>query len=91
MKSPFAVKIGPSTELGLAMLIAIPGEGDAYSIQPIAVVANLNEAHELAEADFASRREALESGECPMCPEVYQVWATGIGGDYAVASEWPAA
>lgn len=81
----FAIPLLPDTKLGLAMLIAEDEEGQ---IGPVAVVATINEAKEIAESDLRSRMRRLERGDDPgICPHSYKVWAPGIDGDYRVAYE----
>ena len=80
----FAVEITDATDLGLAMLIA---ESEDGQYEPVAVVANVGEAREVAQQDLRSRMDRLEHGESPLCPYVYKVWARGIDGDYRIAYE----
>jgi hypothetical protein len=80
----FAIKIEDDTELGLAILVAEFADG---SYQPIAVVVSINEAKEIAEGNMRCRMRELERGGEPACPECYQVWAQGLGGEYATAKE----
>ena len=55
----FALKITPQTELGLAMLIAETEDGH---YEPVAVVASVSEAQEIAKSDFARRLEEVAMG-----------------------------
>ena len=80
----FAIEIKDSTDLGLAMLIA---ESEDGQYEPVAVVANVGEAREVAQHDLRSRMDRLEHGESPLCPYEYKVWARGIDGDYRLAYE----
>jgi hypothetical protein len=80
----FAVEIADATDLGLAMLIA---ESEDGQYEPVAVVANVGEAREIASDDMASRMRRLEHGESPLCPWVYKVWARGIDGEHRIACE----
>jgi hypothetical protein len=80
----FAVEITDATDLGLAMLIA---ESEDGQYEPVAVVANVGEAREVAQDDFRVRMRDLERGESPLCPYVYKVWARGIDGQHLVACE----
>jgi hypothetical protein len=80
----FAIEIKDSTDLGLAMLIA---ESEDGQYEPVAVVANVGEAREVAQHDLRSRMDRLEHGESPLCPYEYKVWARGIDGDYRIAYE----
>ncbi|MDX2150900.1 MAG: hypothetical protein SFV54_09210 [Bryobacteraceae bacterium] len=80
----FAVEITDATDLGLAMLIA---ESEDGQYEPVAVVANVGEAREVAQDDFRSRLERLDQGESPLCPYVYKVWARGIDGEHRIACE----
>jgi hypothetical protein len=78
-----------STQLGLAMLIAEDEEG---RYEPVAVVASIGEAREIAASDLRGRMRSLERGEDPgLCPYEYKVWANGIDGCYRIAGEWPSA
>ena len=74
----FAIPIEPTTQLGLAC------DG---KYQPIAAVATINEAREIAADDMRVRSEELEAGETPPCPATYVVWARGIGGIYCRAAQ----
>jgi hypothetical protein len=80
----FAIEIKDSTDLGLAMLIA---ESEDGQYEPVAVVANVGEAREIASDDMASRMRRLEHGESPLCPYTYKVWARGIEGEHRIACE----
>jgi hypothetical protein len=80
----FAVEITDATDLGLAMLIA---ESEDGQYEPVAVVANVGEAREVAKQDLRSRMDRLEHGESPLCPYVYKVWARGIDGENRIACE----
>lgn len=80
----FAVEITDATDLGLAMLIA---ESEDGQYEPVAVVANVGEAREIASDDMASRMRRLEQGESPLCPWAYKVWARGIDGEHRIACE----
>jgi len=80
----FAVAIKDHTPLGLAMLIA---ESEDGQYEPVAVVANVGEARELAHNDMASRMRRVENDESPLCPCAYSVWAPGIDGGYRLAIE----
>jgi len=82
-QSGFAIEIKPDTDLGLAMLIAEfhPRVAtDSFRYEPVAVVATLNEAREVASQD-----RAMRDRENRIEPQVYRVWAHGIGGDYIEA------
>jgi hypothetical protein len=77
--------IQPDTELGMAILIV---ESENGQHEPVAVVATINEAREIAKGDLRERMRNLERGDDPgMCPFVYKVWARGIGGSYRTACE----
>jgi len=81
----FAIPIQPDTELGMAILIVESEDGQH---EPVAVVATINEAREIANSDLRERMRKLERGEDPgICPFTYKVWARGIGGSYRIASE----
>ncbi len=68
-RSGFAIEITETTELGLAMLIA---EAEDGRYEPVAVVANVGEAREVAAGDLAGRMRLLERGDDPgLCPYVY--------------------
>jgi hypothetical protein len=84
----FAIELTESTQLGLAILIAEDEEGQ---YEPVAVVASIGEAHEIAESDLRGRMRRLERGEDPgLCPYEYKVWANGIDGEYRIAITLPA-
>jgi len=71
------------------MLIAEDEEGQ---YEPVAVVASISEAREIAESDLRGRMRRLERGEDPgLCPYEYKVWANGIDGYYRIAAELPSA
>jgi hypothetical protein len=80
----FDVEITESTDLGLAMLIAESGDGH---YRPVAVVANIREAREVARSDFRDRERRLARGGEGMCPHVYAVWARAIDGEQRIACE----
>jgi hypothetical protein len=81
----FAIKITPQTELGLAMLIA---ETDDSAYEPVAVVASVAEAEEIAKSDFARRVKDTAMGEDVACPARYAIWAQGLGGEYKSLREY---
>jgi hypothetical protein len=84
----FAIELTETTELGLAMLIA---EDEECRYQPLAVVASIREAREIAASDLAGRMRRLERGEDPgSCPYEYKVWPNGIDGEYRIAITLPA-
>jgi hypothetical protein len=80
----FDVEITESADLGLAMLIAEFADGH---YRPVAVVANIREARELARNDFRNRERQLARGDQGMCPHVYTVWARAIDGQQRIACE----
>jgi hypothetical protein len=81
----FAIPLQPDTELGLAMLIA---EDEEEQHEPIAVVATINEAREIAGDDLQRRMRDLERGDDPgICPYTYKLRARGIDGDYRIACD----
>ncbi len=75
----FAIEIKPDTDLRMGILIA-EYEGGAY--EPIAVVATVNEAREIAQSSMRGRMRRLERGEEVACPETYKLWAPGLRGRY---------
>lgn len=81
----FAIRITPQTELGLAMLIAETEDG---RYEPVAVVASVAEAQEIAKSDFARRVKETSKGEDVTCPARYAIWAQGLGGDYKPLREY---
>jgi len=81
----FAIKINPQTELGLAMLIAETEDG---RYEPVAVVATVAEAQEIAASDFARRVKETSKGEDVACPARYAIWAQGVGGEYKPLREY---
>ena len=67
------------------MLILESEEGQH---EPVAVVATINEARDIAKSDLRERMHKLERGEDPgICPFTYKVWARGIGGSYRIVWE----
>ena len=85
----FAIEMKDDTDLGMAMLLA---EDEEFHTEPVAVVANINEAREIAASDMRRRMRELERGGDPgICPYTYKVWARGVDGDYRIASEFNAA
>jgi hypothetical protein len=81
----FAILLTDSTNLGLAMLIAESADGQ---YEPVAVVASIGEAREIAESDLKGRMRRLDRDQDPgLCPYAYKVWANGIDGDYRIAIE----
>jgi len=81
----FAFPLQPSTDLGLAMLIAESEDGQH---EPVAVVGTISEARDLANSDFRDRMRRLEQGEdAILCPFLYQLWARGTDGRYRLACE----
>lgn len=82
----FAIRITPQTELGLAILIA---ETDDGCYEPVAVVASVAEAQEIAANDFARRLKEISMGcEDVACPARYAIWAQGLGGEYKPLREY---
>jgi hypothetical protein len=62
----FAFPLQPSTDLGLAMLIAESEDGQH---EPVAVVGTISEARDFADSDFRDRMRRLEQGEdAVLCP-----------------------
>jgi hypothetical protein len=81
----FAILLTDSTNLGLAMLIA---ESEDGQYEPVAVVASIGEAREIAASDLKGRMRRLDRDqETGLCPYTYKVWANGIDGDYRIAIE----
>jgi hypothetical protein len=80
----FAAVITDATDLGLAMLIA---ESEDGQYEPVAIIANVREAREIAQHDYRSRIERLERGGSPLCPYVYKVWARGTNGEHRIVCE----
>ena len=78
----FPAEITDATDLGLAMLIA---ESEDGQYEPVAVVANVGEAREIASDDMASLMRRLEHAESPLCPYAHKVWARGIDGKLRIA------
>jgi hypothetical protein len=58
------------------MLIAGSEDGQ---YEPVAVVANVGEAREIAQDDFRSRSYRLENGKSPLCACAYPVRLQGRG------------
>jgi hypothetical protein len=62
----FALPLQPSTDLGLAMLIA---ESENGQHETVAVVGTISEARDFAHSDFRDRIRRLEQGEdAVLCP-----------------------
>jgi hypothetical protein len=81
----FAIPLEVDTDLGLALLIV---EDEFGRYEPVASATTINEAKELAAADFGCRRERLEHDEDPgLCPYSYKFWTRGTDGDFRVACE----
>ncbi len=71
-----------TADLGLAMLIAEDEEGH---YEPVAAVASITEAREIAASNMHAKQRRLEAGDDPgLCPYEYKVWASGIDGGYRV-------
>src|ERR1035438_9133961 len=84
----FAIPLTDTTDLGLPMVIPEPEDGQ---YEPGGVVASISEAREIAESDLQGRMRRLERGGDPgLCPYASKVWATGVDGDYRLATELPA-
>ena len=73
------------TDLDSALLIA---ESEDGGYQPVSAVSTINEAIEIAEADFERQKEELDRGEEPTCPARYVVWARGFDGAYRNVHEF---
>jgi hypothetical protein len=71
------MEIKDDAHLGIAMLIA---EFDGGSYQPVAAVASINEAREIATGHMRARKKELERGGEPASAERYVVWAQGSDG-----------
>jgi len=81
----FAFPLQPSTDLGLAMVIAESEDGQH---EPVAVVGTISEARDFANSDFRDRMHRFEKAEdSVLCPFLYQVWARGTDGRYRLACE----
>lgn len=80
--------IAETADLGIGMLIA-ETEGGTY--QPVAAVATISEAREMASHDFRRRMKELDRGGEPVCPARYTVWARNVDGDYRNVHEIEAA
>ena len=80
----FAIPLQPDTDLGLAMLIA---EGEDGGHEPVAVVATIREARGVASSDLRDRMRRMDQGDDCLCPEVYKLWARGVGGSYRLVCE----
>jgi hypothetical protein len=73
-----------TTDLGLAILMVEAPDGAS---QPVAVVATLREAREIAQSDLARRTKSLGSAEKAVCPAGYTVWVRNGEGEYIRAAE----
>ena len=78
------IEIKDDANLGFAMLIVGFAEGN---YQPVAAVASINEAREIAASDMRAKTKELERGGEPACPERYIVWAQGPNGSYREVKE----
>ena len=76
--------VGPITTRTEFQIFA---EDEAGHYEPVAVVATINEAEELAKSDMHNRIRSMESGgDAGICPIRYKLWARGIDGDHRVAN-----
>jgi len=66
-------------DLSSALLIA---ESEDGRYEPVSTVGTINEAIEVARANFKRRMTELERGGEPMCPARYVVWARNVDGAY---------
>jgi hypothetical protein len=84
MANEKTIEIKDDANLGLAMLIAEFGGGN---YQPVAAVASINEAREIAASHMRAKAKDLERGGEPACPERYVVWAQRPDGRYGQVKE----
>jgi len=83
-----AIPLTPTTDLGLAMLIAEDEEGH---YEPIAVVGSIAEGKEIAASNMRAKEDRLGQDADPgICPYEYKVMARGVDGDYILAASFPA-
>ena len=73
-----------NTDWGIGVLVAESEEG-AY--QPVATVATISEAREIAASDMRRRMHNLDQGKDSLCPFLYRVWARASSGEYAIVAE----
>jgi hypothetical protein len=66
-------------QLDSGLLVAEAEEG---GYEPVALVSTINEALELADANFRPRMKEFEGGRETMCPARYAVWARGHDGAF---------
>lgn len=76
--------LAETTDLGIGMLV---GEAEDGTYQLVGPVTTILEARDIASNDMRLRRDRLEQGNDPICPERYVVWARGFGGEYGVVAE----
>jgi hypothetical protein len=76
--------LSETADLVAGFLIA---ESEENIYQPVAPVATIREAREIAADDFRNRMSDLEAGHEPMCPARYVVWARRQLGEFAVVAE----
>jgi hypothetical protein len=76
--------LSETTTLDDALLIA---ESEDSIYQPVARVATIREAREIAAGDLRNRMADLDAGHEPMCPARYVVWARRHLGSYAIVAE----
>jgi len=76
--------ISETAELDFGFLIAV---SEDRSYQPVAPVATIREAREIATGDLRNCMADLDAGREPMCPARYVVWARRQFGAYAMVAE----
>jgi hypothetical protein len=76
--------LSETAELDAGFLIA---ESADNIYHPVARVATLREAREIAAEDLRNRMRNLEAGHESMCPARYVVWTRSQLGAYAIVAE----
>jgi hypothetical protein len=76
--------LSETADLDDGFLIA---ESEDSIYQPVARVATIREAREIAAGDLRNRMTELDAGHEPMCPARHVVWTRRQLGAYAIVAE----
>jgi hypothetical protein len=76
--------LSETADLVAGFLVA---ESEDSIYQPVARVATIREAREIAAGDLRNRMADLDAGHEPMCPARYVVWARRHLGAFAIVAE----
>jgi hypothetical protein len=76
--------LSETADLDDGFLIA---ESEDSIYQPVARVATIREAREIAAGDLRNRMSDIEAGSEPTCPARYVVWARCHPGAFAIVAE----